>query len=222
MKTKPCTVCKKVIKKTYETNADWERRQFCSVECRYKSSRPQWVKDKISAGCKKAGVGNWMEGRLRPAVATAKQREKMLALVAAGTHNFWKGGREKQNCKTCGTEIWFYSEYCVKHATPTKENHWNWKGGITPENHAIRNSLTYKEWRKTVFERDGFKCKIANADCVHEVHAHHILRFSEYPELRFDVNNGITLCKNHHPLKRSHEQELAPTFFELINVEKSL
>lgn len=97
------------------------------------------------------------------------------------------------------------------------EKHWNWKGGITSENHIRRNRMEYTQWRETVFTRDGFKCKIANADCVHEVHAHHILRFSEYPELRYQVSNGITLCKNHHPLKRSHEQELAPLFKRLIS-----
>lgn len=96
------------------------------------------------------------------------------------------------------------------------EKHWNWQGGKTKENHIRRNRIEYTEWRKAVFERDGYKCKIANSDCVHEVHAHHILRFSEYPEIRYDLNNGITLCKNHHPLKRSHEQELAPLFKSLI------
>lgn len=97
------------------------------------------------------------------------------------------------------------------------EKHWNWKGGVSSENKAARQYFEYKQWRESIFKRDGFKCKISNADCVHEIHAHHILRFSEYPELRYDVSNGITLCKNHHPLKRSHEQELAPMFKKLIS-----
>ncbi len=97
------------------------------------------------------------------------------------------------------------------------EKHWNWQGGIKPLNAIERNRMEYKQWREAVFKRDGFKCKIANGDCVHDVHAHHILRFSEYPELRFNVKNGITLCENHHPMKRSHEQELAPFFKKLIS-----
>lgn len=97
------------------------------------------------------------------------------------------------------------------------EKHWNWQGGKKATNLLERNRTEYKEWRTAVFTRDGSKCKIANADCIHEVHAHHILRFSEYPELRYEVTNGITLCKNHHPLKRSHEQELAPVFKRLIS-----
>lgn len=97
------------------------------------------------------------------------------------------------------------------------ENHWNWKGGLKSENSIRRNRAEYKEWRKAVFIRDSYKCKIQNGDCVHEIHAHHILRFSEYPELRYELSNGITLCRNHHPLKRSHEQELVPVFKRLIS-----
>ena len=102
------------------------------------------------------------------------------------------------------------------------EKHWNWKGGKTKENHLRRNQLEYKVWRKSVFERDGYKCKIDNKDCVHEVHAHHILRFAEHKELRFDVNNGITLCKNHHPLGREGEKNMELTYKKLIqNVDLS-
>lgn len=96
------------------------------------------------------------------------------------------------------------------------EKHWNWQGGKTTENHSRRNQLEYKQWRKSVFERDGYKCKIANKDCVHEVHAHHILRFAEHVNLRFDVNNGITLCKNHHPLGKDEEKKMEPTYKQLI------
>jgi hypothetical protein len=84
-----------------------------------------------------------------------------------------------------------------KYNPVTKRFHWNYKGGITPENKAIRNSKKMSYWRCDVFARDKFTCqkcfKIGG-----ELNAHHIKYFSEYPELRFDVNNGITLCKSCH------------------------
>ena len=79
-----------------------------------------------------------------------------------------------------------------------------------------RNDSAYIEWAKTIKVRDGWKCKINNKDCNGKIIAHHILRWSEFPELRYDVNNGIALCIFHHPTKKENEVKLIPTFQGLI------
>lgn len=83
------------------------------------------------------------------------------------------------------------------------ENSSSWKGGITPINLKIRTSLEYKEWRKAVFKRDDYRCydcgaKSGEAEKRVVLHADHILPFAYFPRLRFDVNNGRTLCSNCH------------------------
>lgn len=83
-----------------------------------------------------------------------------------------------------------------------------------------RRSSAYRDWRKQVWLRDNFKCKIENQDCSGRLEAHHILGWTEYPELRYDINNGITLCHAHHPRKRAEEKRLSPYFQELVSVSK--
>ncbi len=77
------------------------------------------------------------------------------------------------------------------------ENHPNWKGGITPENLRIRKSVEFRLWREAVFARDSWTCQKCLVRGL-KLHPHHILNFTEYPELRFAIDNGITFCEEHH------------------------
>jgi hypothetical protein len=54
----------------------------------------------------------------------------------------------------------------------------------------------YRIWKKKIFERDRYTCKKCGSN--KHLHAHHIKHRSKYPELEFDLDNGITLCKECH------------------------
>lgn len=78
----------------------------------------------------------------------------------------------------------------------TGERASRWKGGITPINKAIRNSFEYKLWRTAVLERDNYTCIWCGA--TENLHADHIKPFAYFPELRFAIDNGRTLCIDCH------------------------
>ena len=87
--------------------------------------------------------------------------------------------------------------------------------GRYPETQAIRHSLKYAEWRLMVFGRDNFTCLECGTRGV-ELNAHHVLRFANYPEFRYTVENGITLCKTCHYKINRHEEDFEEYFFNLL------
>lgn len=80
----------------------------------------------------------------------------------------------------------------------------------------IINDPLRKEWTQAVKNRDGWKCRISNVTCSGKLEAHHILRWSKFPELRYETKNGITLCHFHHPKRREDEIKLSPYFQSLV------
>jgi len=87
------------------------------------------------------------------------------------------------------------------------KNNPNWSGGNT-EGRTKHGPLVY--WRKSVKRRDNYVCqdcgldgKIACRGCNEkpEMHADHIKSWAKYPDHRFDIDNGITLCKKCHRSK---------------------
>lgn len=128
----------------------------------------------------------------------------------------WKGG--KARCIGCAILL---SDYKIRRCLSCRgkhysgEKHWSWKGENCKKQEERNNSL-YKNWVSRIKKRDRWTCKINNQDCSGYCEVHHILSWSAYPELRYEVNNGITLCQGHHPRKRADEQRLIPFFQELV------
>jgi len=83
------------------------------------------------------------------------------------------------------------------------ENHGGWNPNLTDEERENdRNCPENYEWKKAVFDRDDDTCKKCSVRGG-KLEAHHILPWARFPELRFEVENGITLCRSCH--KRYHK-----------------
>lgn len=53
-------------------------------------------------------------------------------------------------------------------------------------------------WYKSVFSRDCFTCQVCGDNKGGNLNAHHKFPWKDFPQLRFDINNGITLCEKCH------------------------
>lgn len=103
-----------------------------------------------------------------------------------------------------------------KSTTPKGKNHYRWNLNREEVMKNKRNDGEYKQWVIRIKNRDNWKCRINNKDCSGYCVVHHILPWSEYPELRYELKNGITLCQAHHPKKRAEEKLLIPFFTGLM------
>ena len=95
--------------------------------------------------------------------------------------NTWAKGSKKP--KACG-----------------KNNHF-WRGGVSKINRTERqnfsSTIEYKNWRRFVFERDNYTCQMCGVRGG-VLHADHIKSYLYFKDLRLNINNGRTLCKDCH------------------------
>jgi hypothetical protein len=94
----------------------------------------------------------------------------------------------------------------------TGEKNPQWKGGITSLVMQIRTCFQYRQWRSDVFTRDEFTCKHCGYKKGKSLNAHHVKSQSSIIaennikifedaikcEELWNINNGITLCKQCH------------------------
>lgn len=73
---------------------------------------------------------------------------------------------------------------------------------LFPENG--RKTKKYGEWRKSVFERDNYTCRLCGKRGG-KLNAHHLKRYRNNIEGRTDISNGITLCEECH--RQLHKRE---------------
>ncbi len=171
-------------------------------------------------------------------------KDKMSESKLKNPCRYWKGKHfSKEHCEKIRQNLLGTKRHVIPHTEETKQKISIARKGVTlseetkrkiSESHkgekayqwiSDRTKLkrtedkrthAYREWMRGVKNRDGWKCRIADNNCCGKLEAHHILNWKDFPELRYEVSNGITLCKHHHPRKRTEEKRLAPQFLELV------
>lgn len=177
--------------------------KFCSTKCAGLAK----TKPRIEGDCKHCGkhfvtdytTTNWQYTH------RIKERSYCSAECRiAGNHK----DKAECSCEICGTKFlaWkndiekygrgrFCSRLCY-HKYNSGEKHHNWKGGISPQVEKDRKAAGSKPWRNAVLKRDGYKCIWCGV--TERLEVDHIMPWSIFPRLRFEVSNGRTLCHDCH------------------------
>jgi hypothetical protein len=199
MLTKNCIVCgKKIIKPINESLKNWNnRRKFCSRKC----------------------ADIWKKGKRCSPDTEFKKGQKAIHPIKKGQHfspktEFKKGSIPWNKGKSGVMPIpWNKGKHFIQ---IMGKNNPNWKNGATQLREKIRKLLEYREWRTSIFQRDGWTCqKCGRKRKVGDrliIEAHHIISFNEIIKrykiktvkdalsckLLWDIKNGQTLCISCH------------------------
>lgn len=73
-----------------------------------------------------------------------------------------------------------------------------------------------ENWRLSVLKRDKWKCLKCGSKNKRLLQAHHILKWSTHIHLRYEISNGISLCKKCHDMMKGNEQSFQKLCYMLI------
>lgn len=171
-------------------------------------------------GKKRPGVGKKISAKLKGRPNLALKGQKFPGRKNSG--QFSKGIEPWNKGKTgvyTPEQIRHISEGTKRNALRGPDNP-AWKGGIVRLIDEDRQTSQYSEWRTAVFRRDNYTCQICE-QIGGKLVAHHIKSYADFPELRFEVNNGITLCRSDH--SRLHNNpRFACQFLHLLGSTEEL
>ena len=81
------------------------------------------------------------------------------------------------------------------------ESNPNYNPNLTEEDReSYRNNYKITKWREEVFTRDNYTCQVTGDNKGGNLVAHHLNGYNKYKELRFEVDNGITITEKVHKL----------------------
>ena len=172
---------------------DWNERKYCSRNCANKSKVIWGSLTKICKRCGKEFTKRYGYSQ------TQWDKAEYCSLNCAKNGSKWT---QESKDKISGRNSPNFGKHPsietrLKKSKHRGENAGNWQGGKTAQSFLIRHNINYKLWREAVFARDNWTCQKSGTRGG-LLRAHHIFSFSKYPELRFAIDNGITLSDDNH------------------------
>jgi len=210
---KECIYCgKKFYKPITCSKREWKTRKFCSRVCCDLKRRKYSIIKKVCLYCKKEffvkssrintskfcnkSCHGKYSYKLNNKLDKIDTRNLKICVICKNQYR--TKGKGKEHSKTCSYKCaGKYRSLYIR-----GENHPNFVQG-SAHTRALRNTEEYNNWRFSVYKRDFYTCRTCNKHCrKKDIVAHHIKSFKDFPDLRFDIENGVTLCRSCH--KKEH------------------
>lgn len=197
-----CQLCGK------EFNARRKTRRFCSKLCISRNwNPPKEKRNPVLVECKYCGQ-KFKQRLYKSSISAGHKglfcsRDCMVAHMKNAAFNF--------PCKICGKKIFTQpaqlkyrarstcSLECRRKLARKRAEERRIKFGYTQHqlDRLARYSREAIEWRKKIFKRDNYTCQICGIRGTY-LEADHIKPFAYFPELRYELSNGRTLCRKCH------------------------
>lgn len=147
------------------------------------------------------------ENQKTPLIDISGQKFGYLTVLSIDEEKKKETGRIYWKCLCrCGRETSVLSQHirsgniqscgCLHREKMTGIKKWDWSKAHANENYKARRTSEYSYWRESVLKRDNYTCQCCGS--TSQLQAHHKNNFNDFVDQRYDVNNGVTLCRKCH------------------------
>ena len=180
-----CQFCKKEYKATHKNL----KLTFCSKDCYHNSK-----KTRIEKNCKICN-NKFLPKSNKPNIYCSNEcrytdkSTKNIKFICTGCEKEFE-----RNINILAKSKTHFCNKTCKNTYDRNKRYQNYKRFKHPLN--LKTALKY--WSYQIKERDSFICQGCGENNIKFLEAHHIKHKSKYPELAFNIDNGITLCFKCH------------------------